>query len=188
MDKENGVEKDVEDNNEDYIENNNERLVQILNIDIGNGKIEQLKIYNRDNFKKDVYDFCMKNNLDYNTMEEINKQINESIFINEENNRKIKEPKRKIASAKNFSNENSHYKYKRNNNFNREKYYSKKIIKQRENTYSDKRDKNNQSKNLFPYQINYSEPNSKQSFNISYFPLQRSNSKSIKAKKKFRKE
>ena len=183
MDKENGVEKDVEDNNEDYIENNNERLVQILNIDIGNGKIEQLKIYNRDNFKKDVYDFCMKNNLDYNTMEEINKQINESIFINEENNRKIKEPKRKIASAKNFSNENSHYKYKRNNNFNREKYYSKKIIKQRENTYSDKRDKNNQSKNLFPYQINYSEPNSKQSFNISYFPLQRSNSKSIKAKK-----
>ena len=188
MDKENGVEKDVEDNNEDYIENNNERLVQILNIDIGNGKIEQLKIYNRDNFKKDVYDFCMKNNLDYNTMEEINKQINESIFINEENNRKIKQPKRKISSAKNFSNENSHYKYKRNNNFNREKYYSKKIIKQRENTYSDKRDKNNQSKNLFPYQINYSEPNSKQSFNISYFPLQRSNSKSIKAKKKFRKE
>ena len=83
MDKENGVEKDVEDNNEDYIENNNERLVQILNIDIGNGKIEQLKIYNRDNFKKDVYDFCMKNNLDYNTMEEINKQINESIFIND---------------------------------------------------------------------------------------------------------
>ena len=186
MDKKYGIEKDVEDNNEDYIENNNEKKCQILNIDIGNGKIEQLKIYNYHNPKKDVYDFCMKNNLDYNTMEEINKQLNESIFknINEDNNTKKKEPKRNIISAKNFSNENSHYKSKRNNNFNREKFYSKKKIKQRENTYSDKRDKNNQSKkNLFPYQINYSEPNSKQSFNISYFPLQRSNSKSIKAKK-----
>ena len=151
MDKKYGVEKDVEDNNEDYIENNNENQCQILNIDIGNGKIEQLKIYNFDNPKKDVYDFCMKNNLDYNTMEEINKQLNESIFknINEENNKKKKEPKRNIISAKNFSNENSHYKYKRNNNFNREKFYSKKKIKQRENTYSDKRDKNNQSKKIY---------------------------------------
>ena len=130
MDKKYGIEKDVEDNNEDYIENNNEKKCQILNIDIGNGKIEQLKIYNYHNPKKDVYDFCMKNNLDYNTMEEINKQLNESIFknINEDNNTKKKEPKRNIISAKNFSNENSHYKSKRNNNFNREKFYSKKKL------------------------------------------------------------
>ena len=98
MDKKYGIEKDVEDNNEDYIENNNEKKCQILNIDIGNGKIEQLKIYNYHNPKKDVYDFCMKNNLDYNTMEEINKQLNESIFknINEDNNTKKKKSQKEI--------------------------------------------------------------------------------------------
>lgn len=104
MDKKYGIEKDVEDNNEDYIENNNEKKCQILNIDIGNGKIEQLKIYNYHNPKKDVYDFCMKNNLDYNTMEEINKQLNESIFknINEDNNTKKKSQKEILYLLKIF--------------------------------------------------------------------------------------
>lgn len=51
----------------------------ILTIDVGNGKIEQLKIFDISRPEKDVYDFCLQNKLDYYTMEEIAKQIHEVI-------------------------------------------------------------------------------------------------------------
>ena len=51
----------------------------ILTIDVGNGKIEQLKIFDLSRPEKDIYDFCLQNKLDFFTMEEISKQIHEVI-------------------------------------------------------------------------------------------------------------
>ena len=77
MDVENGIEK--KSNNFDVEDNNDNKPFLQLTIEIGNGKIENFKLYNLDNPKKDIYEFCMKNNIDYNTMEEITKHINEEI-------------------------------------------------------------------------------------------------------------
>ena len=184
MDNEYGVEKDVEDNIEDFIENNNERMVQVLNIDIGNGKIEQLKINNRDNIKKDVYDFCMKNNLDYNTMEEISKQLNELITkkVNEEEMNNKKDRNKFLLSNHHSTDGNSYINKlkKRNNNFSRDKYSNKNFgnRQSRDYAYSIRKEKSNDSKNLFPYQLD-----SKQNFNYNITNFQKINSKSLKTKK-----
>ena len=72
----------AEDNNNNNNESNNqfedeeeqkENPIMILTIEVGNGKIEQLKLFNLDNPSKDVYEFCVKNKLDFYVMEEINK-------------------------------------------------------------------------------------------------------------------
>ena len=184
MDKKYGIEKDVEDNNEDYIENNNEKKCQILNIDIGNGKIEQLKIYNYHNPKKDVYDFCMKNNLDYNTMEEISKQLNELITkkVNEEEMNNKKDRNKFLLSNHHSTDGNSYINKlkKRNNNFSRDKYSNKNFgnRQSRDYAYSIRKEKSNDSKNLFPYQLD-----SKQNFNYNITNFQKINSKSLKTKK-----
>ena len=49
--------------------------VMILTIDIGNGQVDKLQLYDLNNIDKETYDFCVKNKLDFNTMQEINTQI-----------------------------------------------------------------------------------------------------------------
>ena len=180
--------KKIENNNyevEENLENNNDNPVMVLTIDIGNGKIEQFKLYNFENPKKDIYEFCMKNNLDYNTMEEITNQLNELIAkkVNEEeiNNKK---GRNKFLFPNNNSKEGNSYinkLKKRNNNFSRDKFSNKKnVIRQsRDNTISNKKERSNDSKNLFPYQLD-----SKQNLNYNITIFHKiPNSKSLKRKK-----
>ena len=177
--------KKIENNNyevEENLENNNDNPVMVLTIDIGNGKIEQFKLYNFENPKKDIYEFCMKNNLDYNTMEEITNQLNELIAkkVNEEeiNN---KNERNKFLFPNNNSKEGNSYinkLKKRNNNFSRDKFSNKKnVIRQsRDNTISNKKERSNDSKNLFPYQLD-----SKQNLNYNITIFHKiPNSKSLK--------
>jgi hypothetical protein len=88
----------------------------VLTIDIGNGVCDKLRIHDIDNYQEESYDFCAKNNLDFNTMKEINSQIEKVILdnglfhnntsrINKDNNKliyqkKIKEKKYKQSLVK----------------------------------------------------------------------------------------
>ena len=57
---------------------NKEQEVQpmmILTIDIGNGHVDKLQLFDLNNIEQETYDFCVKNKLDFNTMQEINNQI-----------------------------------------------------------------------------------------------------------------
>ena len=49
--------------------------VMILTIDIGNNKLELLNIYDINNPEQDIYNFCLKNKLDFNILKEIKEQI-----------------------------------------------------------------------------------------------------------------
>ena len=169
---------------EENFENNNDNPVMVLTIDIGNGKIEQFKLYNFENPKKDIYDFCMKNNLDYNTMEEISKQLNELITkkVNEEEMNNKKDRNKFLLSNNHSTDGNSYINKlkKRNNNFSRDKYSNKNFgnRQSRDYAYSIRKEKSNVSKNLFPYQLD-----SKQNFNYNITNFQKINSKSLKTKK-----
>ena len=169
---------------EENFENNNDNPVMVLTIDIGNGKIEQFKLYNFENPKKDIYDFCMKNNLDYNTMEEISKQLNELITkkVNEEEMNNKKDRNKFLLSNHHSTDGNSYINKlkKRNNNFSRDKYSNKNFgnRQSRDYAYSIRKEKSNDSKNLFPYQLD-----SKQNFNYNITNFQKINSKSLKTKK-----
>ena len=57
---------------------NQEQEIQpmmILTIDIGNGHVDKLQLFDLNNIEQETYDFCVKNKLDFNTMQEINTQI-----------------------------------------------------------------------------------------------------------------
>ncbi len=155
MDVETGIDK--ESNNFDVEDNNDNKPFLQLTIEIGNGKIENFKLYNLDNPKKDIYEFCMKNNIDYNTMEEITKHINEEIDKkkdeeeNLENNNINKKDRKKIIDEK--KNLNINQAKIRNRNFSKEKpKYSIDELN------SNKKEKNNS----FPYQISDYDSNSNQ--------------------------
>ena len=49
--------------------------MMILTIDIGNGHFDKLQLFDLNNIEQETYDFCVKNKLDFNTMQEINNQI-----------------------------------------------------------------------------------------------------------------
>ena len=70
-------------NNIDFYHNQNQdesdQHQMILTIDVGNNKIEQMKLYDLLNPHKDIYEFCMLHKLNYYNMEEITKQTLEVI-------------------------------------------------------------------------------------------------------------
>ena len=85
--------------------------IMVLTIDIGNGTCDKLKIYNINNYQEESYDFCAKNNLDFNTMKEINHQIEKvlldsGIFMNEYNSKTNEE--NSMYQKKNQSNLKKH--------------------------------------------------------------------------------
>ena len=47
----------------------------ILTIDIGNNQLKKLNIYDIDNTEQDIYNFCLKNKLDFKFLKEIKNQI-----------------------------------------------------------------------------------------------------------------
>ena len=49
--------------------------MMVLTIDIGNGLVDKLQLFDLNNIEQETYDFCVKNKLDFSTMQEINTQI-----------------------------------------------------------------------------------------------------------------
>ena len=159
---------DVDDNND------NKPFLQ-LTIDIGNGIIENFKLYNLDNPKKDIYEFCMKNNIDYNTMEEITKYINEEIDKkkdeeeNLENNNINKKDRKKMIDDK------------KNLNINQAKIRNRNISKQKSKYSIDELISNKKEKtNLFPYQISDYDSNSNQNLLHKSFQKKKNTTKNQK--------
>ena len=103
---------DNEDEENEYEENENDESdsknpVITLAIDIGNGKVEQLKLFSLENTKKDIYDFCMSHKLDYDTMDDIINQVEDLIkeklneLDNEEEENESQKIKKDISDNKN---------------------------------------------------------------------------------------
>ena len=57
------------------IEETGNNPAMILTINIGNNQLRQLNIYDIDNTEQDIYNFCLKNKLDFNILKEIKNQI-----------------------------------------------------------------------------------------------------------------
>ena len=136
-------EEEEEQENEIENEENDSRIpVMVLSIDVGNGKIEQLKLYSFENTKKDIYDFCMYHKLDYDTMDEIMKQVED--LINErlnESNEDSEEEESKIIN--------------KNSQLKQSNLISKKLTQSINKSYNNKKDFSNLNSNsLFQYQIN----------------------------------
>ena len=75
-------------------ENSLNNSIMILTIDIGNSICDKLRIHDINNYEKEAYDFCANNHLDFQTMREINSQIqkviNENkIFNNDKDSKKM---------------------------------------------------------------------------------------------------
>jgi hypothetical protein len=69
---ENNNDKNKEKND---IEDAGSNPAMILTINIGNNQLRQLNIYDIDNTEQDIYNFCLKNKLDFNILKEIKNQI-----------------------------------------------------------------------------------------------------------------
>ena len=162
------------ESNESQIEDDDEQKenpLMILTIEVGNGKIEQLKLFNIDNPSKDVYEFCVKNKLDFYVMEEINKQVNEVIkqknYINIENNSNSNNNKNNINNNNNNNNSNNNKNNNiQNNNNNNNNNKDNNNNNNKDNNFIDDNNNNlNSNKNpknskkpvlknsLFPYEI-----------------------------------
>ena len=80
---------DLNENQENDLNNS----IMILTIDIGNGICDKLRIHNINNYEQETYDFCSNYHLDFQTMKEINNQIqkviNENKIFNDEKETKI---------------------------------------------------------------------------------------------------
>ena len=65
----------INDNKEINIDSEEITPAMVLTLDIGNKKLEKLNIYDIDNPEQDIYNFCLKNKLDFNILKEIKNQI-----------------------------------------------------------------------------------------------------------------
>ena len=62
---------------------NDRKPILVLSFENMNLKYDKLKIYRLDNYESDAYDFCIKNELDYKSMQEINNMIKNMIIKGE---------------------------------------------------------------------------------------------------------
>lgn len=74
----------------------NRKPLLVLSFENMNLKYDKLKIYKLDNYENDAYDFCIKNELDYKSMQEINNMI-KNMIIERKNSKKFQ----------NFTNDNN---------------------------------------------------------------------------------
>ena len=102
-------------------QNKNENNLLILTIDIGNNKIEKLYLKDLNNPEKDIYNFCMENKLNYESLNEIKNQISNVLNdnlkkINSNNINIIKNVKNNKNSKKNNLNKDFSFNPKINKN------------------------------------------------------------------------
>ncbi len=177
-----------EDEENEYEENENDESdsknpVITLAIDIGNGKVEQLKLFSLENTKKDIYDFCMNHKLDYDTMDDINNQVEDLIKekLNElDNEEEEEEEEEKEKKNEKFKKEISEIKNKKVNKTHSLNRISSNIKKKETNLNLNNQ---NNSVSLFQYQLNdnlHKKHKIKNKSQFSTFNNITSNSNSIK--------
>ena len=153
-------------NNKD--ENLNTSLM-VLTIDIGNGICDKLRIHNINDYQEEAYNFCAKNNLDFNTMKEINHQIEKvlldsGVCLNEINSKNIDEKQLYIKKSQNSLKKNNYLKNFRNE-MNKKKESSalnKKVIKRYNEKpwiYNSKKLKDSSQSNNYSYLMSTSRGN-----------------------------
>ena len=109
--------------------------VMVLTIDIGNGICDKLSIHDINNYQEESYDFCAKNNLDFNTMKEINHQIQNVLMnsgaLKNEFNFKKKQGKSLYIKKNSFNQNKENYSNKNKNiiHKNSEIDTNKKVVK-----------------------------------------------------------
>ena len=153
--------------NKEKAENLNNSIM-VLTIDIGNGICDKLRICDINNYQEEAYDFCAKNNLDFNTMKEINHQIEKvlldsGVFINENipNNNEIK-PVYLKKNQKNLKKNNYLNNYKNSLNRKKEADSNKKVIKrynEKSMNYTNKMMKDSNKSNNYSYLLSTSRGN-----------------------------
>ena len=144
------------------INNQEENLntsLMVLTIDIGNGLCDKLRIHNINDYQEEAYNFCAKNNLDFNTMKEINHQIEKvlvdsGVYLNEINSKNSDIKQLYIKKSQNSIKKNNYLKNFRNEiNKNNESAINKKVIKrynEKQWIYNSKKMKDS-SKNNYSY-------------------------------------
>ena len=153
-------------NNKD--ENLNTSLM-VLTIDIGNGTCDKLRIHNINDYQEEAYNFCAKNNLDFNTMKEINHQIEKvlldsGVCLNEINSKNNDEKQLYIKKSQNCLKKNNYLKNFRNE-MNKKKESSalnKKVIKRYNEKpwiYNSKKLKDSSQSNNYSYLMSTSRGN-----------------------------
>ena len=153
------------------INNQEENLntsLMVLTIDIGNGLCDKLRIHNINDYQEEAYNFCAKNNLDFNTMKEINHQIEKvlvdsGVYLNEINSKNSDIKQLYIKKSQNSIKKNNYLKNFRNEiNKNNESAINKKVIKrynEKQWIYNSKKMKDS-SKNNYSYLMSTSRGNS----------------------------
>ena len=106
----------------------NRKPLIVLSFENMNLKYDKLKIYRLDNYENDAYDFCIKNELDYKSMQEINNMIKNMIikgqnskkFQNFSNNNNLKSTKLQMYNKTNIIKNNENIDQNiYNNNYNK---------------------------------------------------------------------
>ena len=88
----------------------------ILTIDIGNNQLKNLNIYDINNTEQDIYNFCLKNQLDFIILKEIKKQV--EILIASKLNQNVQQNKLHDSSSPKRNEINHKEKNKYQNSFN----------------------------------------------------------------------
>ena len=143
-------------------QNQNDNLnnsIMILTIDIGNGICKKLKIYNINKYEQETYDFCAHNNLDFQTMQEINTQIKKVIEKNKifKNYSKPKNNEDNINIQKIEKNNDTNSNISRKKNLNNEKVINRYITKPL--SYITQRNKNFNRANSYGFITNNTRAN-----------------------------
>ena len=144
---------DLNENQEKDLNNS----IMILTIDIGNGICDKLRIHNINNYEQETYDFCSNYHLDFQTMKEINNQIqkviNENKIFNDEKETKNNKQSSNYQYKKNVEDKNNRKNNNIINNLSKRKNIPNKKIINRYNgnplSYIKKRQKDSNKNNSY---------------------------------------
>ena len=160
--------------------------ILVLSFENMNLKYNKLSIYKLDNYENDAYDFCIKNELDYKSMQEINNIIKNMIikgqnskkFHNLEYNNNLKSTKLQMYNKTNIIKNNENidhniynnninnndinctFSYNRLGNYNIYKPYSSLITNKSINLVEIEKNRHKNSKNKSEIENNYQINNS----------------------------
>jgi hypothetical protein len=80
--------ENLENNNDNQPNSEDDEFIMLI-MSFGDGQDEQLKIYDKQNPEKDIYDFCVEKHFDYFVLEEIKRQVDQYLkdqhYIKESN-------------------------------------------------------------------------------------------------------
>ncbi len=168
------VEKNNNEVEYDLDDNDLKSPVMILSIDVGNGKVEELKLYSLESPKKDIYKFCTVNKLDYDTMDEIIKQVEELIRDRlNESNQNENEDKNEEEKKEEESNEETSKDEEEESNDEESKEEEEKKENDNNSINKNEQNKNSQIFNINDKYVNNKSYNHKTKNNLTKYNLKK---------------